>query len=211
MKPTKILFVLATLLAPGLAAAQGYYGGSGPGTYGPPPSTQLPGGFHNRTGRLAYGVGLGLGGMHDDGSQVTNCVNCSYNPLAISVDGHIGGFLGPRFALMAEGMINAQTVASSIYGDTVLSMNSLMIAGQYWLAPQLWLKGGIGFAGLYADDRYTVWDFGVGGVVMGGIGFEVMSARNFALDLQGRLIYGSFNSLNDHVYSGTIGLGLSFY
>ena len=31
MKPTKTLFVLALLVVPSLASAQGYYGGSGPG------------------------------------------------------------------------------------------------------------------------------------------------------------------------------------
>ena len=31
MKPNKTLVMLAFLLAPGVAAAQGYYGGSGPG------------------------------------------------------------------------------------------------------------------------------------------------------------------------------------
>ena len=211
MKPTKILLPLAFLLVPGLAAAQGYYGGSGPGYYSAPPPTQLPGGFHNRQGRLAFGGSIGLGAMADNGSNVTACGNCNYNPLAVELDGHIGGFIGPRFALMGEGQINAQTVYSDYYGDTVLSMNTLMIAGQYWLTPQLWLKGGIGIAGLYADNRYQIWDFGVGGAIMGAIGFEIMSARNFALDLQGRLIQGSFNSLNDHVTSGTVGLGLNFY
>ena len=212
MKPTKSLLVLAVLLAaPGLAAAQGYYGGSGPGYYGSPPPTQLPGGFHNRQGRLAFGGSLGLGGMHDSGSNVTACGNCDYNPLAVELDGHIGGFLTPRFALMAEGQINAQTVASDFYDDTVLSMNSLMIAGQYWVTPQFWIKGGIGVAALYADNAYEVWDFGTGGAIMGAAGYELMSARNFAIDLQGRIIRGSFNSLDDNVTSGTIGIGLNWY
>jgi hypothetical protein len=201
MKPTKSLLVLAVLFAaPGLAAAQGYYGGSGPGYYGgPPPATQLPGGFHNRQGRLAFGGSLGLGGMHDSGSNVTTCADCNYNPLAVELDGHIGGFLSPRFALMAEGQIN------------VLSMNSLMLAGQYWVTPQLWLKGGIGFSQLYADNAYEVWDFGTGVAIMGAVGYELMSARNFAIDLQGRLIQGSFNSLDDNVTSGTVGVGLNWY
>ena len=212
MKPTKSLLVLAVLLAaPGIAAAQGYYGGSGPGYYSQPPATQLPGGFHNRQGRLAFGGSLGLGGMHDSGSNVTACGNCDYNPLAVELDGHIGGFLTPRFALMAEGQINAQTVASDFYDDTVLSMNSLMIAGQYWVTPQFWIKGGIGVAALYADNAYEVWDFGTGGAIMGAAGYELMSARNFAIDLQGRIIRGSFNSLDDNVTSGTIGIGLNWY
>lgn len=201
------------LLVPGLAAAQGYYGGGGgPGYYSQPAPTTLPGGFHNRQGRIMYGGSLGLGGMHDSGSNVTTCTTCNYNPIAIELDGHIGGFLTPRFALMAEGQINAQSVEAVGYDDTVLSMNSLMIAGQYWVSPQLWIKGGIGVSQLYADNAYgDVWDFGTGGVVMGALGFEVFSARNLAVDLQGRVIRGSFNSLNDNVTSGTIGIGINWY
>ncbi len=212
MKPIKSLLVLAMMVVPGVAAAQGYYGGSGPGYYNQPQQQQLPGGFHNRTGRLAWGFSIGLGGMHDDGSAITSCNNCDYNPVAVEADGHIGGFLTPRFALMGEVQVNAQTVHSDAYdGDTILSQNVLMIAGQYWLTPQLWIKGGIGFAHLQADDYYFVYDVGSGGAIMGAIGFELLSARNFAVDLQGRLIQGSYNGLDDRVTSGTVGVGLNWY
>jgi hypothetical protein len=213
MKPNKSLLVIAAMLVPGLAAAQpGYYGGGGQGYYSQPqPTTQLPGGFHNRMGRIAIGGSIGLGGMHDSGSNVTTCGTCDYNPIAVEADGHIGGFLTPRFALMAEGQINAQTVASDYYDDTVLSMNTLMIAGQFWVTPQLWIKGGVGVSQLYASNSFEDFDFGTGGAVMGGIGYEVMSARNFAIDLQGRLIQGSFNSLDDNLTSGTVGVGVNWY
>jgi hypothetical protein len=213
MKPIKSLFVLACLLVPGVAAAQGYYGGSGPGYYGQPPATQLPGGFHNRQGRIAYGFSVGLGGMHDGGSQITTCGNCDYNPLAGEFDLHLGGFLGPRFALMGEFQVNGQTVSTDLYGDTVLYQSALMIAGQFWLTPQLWVKGGIGFSHLEAQDdaAWTITDFGDGGALMGGVGYEVMSARNFAVDLQGRIIEGTYHSFDDHVTSATIGLGINWY
>jgi hypothetical protein len=214
MKPNKSLLVLAALLVPGLAAAQpGYYGGGGgQGYYSQPqPNAQLAGGFHNRMGRIAIGGSIGLGGMHDSGSNITECNTCDYNPVAFEADGHIGGFLTPRFALMAEGQVNAQTVASDQYDDTVLSMSSLMLAGQYWITPQLWIKGGVGVARLYASDSYYDYDFGTGGVVMGGLGFEVFSARNFAVDLQGRIIQGSFNGVDDNVTSGTVGIGVNWY
>ena len=218
----KTLFALAIFagisgLVPGLAAAQGYYGGSGPGYYGPPQPAANPGGFHNRQGRLAWGFSVGLGGMHDAGSQITSCNNCNYNPIAVEVDGHIGGFLGPRFALMAEAQVNAQTVHSDAYdADTVISQNTLMIAGQFWVTPQLWIKGGIGFAHLQAEDTYFVYDIGTGAAIMGGIGYELMSARNFAVDLQGRIIQGTYNSdnggyLSDSVTSATVGVGLNWY
>jgi len=206
MKPIKSLLVLAVILAPGFAGAQGYYGGGG---YAAP----LPGGFHNRMGRLMSGVSVGVGGMHDGGSGITNCdQSCDYNPLAVEVDGHLGGMLSPRFALMAELQVNAQTVHSDfINGDTVLSQSALMIAGQFWLTPQLWIKGGLGFAHLDAQDDYTQYDFGGGGALMAGIGFEVLSARFFAVDLQARIIEGTYHGLDDNITSGTLGVGLNWY
>lgn len=207
MKPTKTLLVLALMLVPAIASAQrgGYYSQ-------PQPATELPGGFHNRMGRLAWGGSIGLGGMHDAGSNITSCANCNYNPIAVEFDGHIGGFLGPRFALMGEFQVNAQTVHSDAYnGDTILSQSGLMIAGQFWISPQLWVKGGIGFAHLQADDAYFQYELSDGGVVMGAVGFELFSARDMAVDIQGRLIQGAYNGLDDKVTSGTVGVGINWY
>jgi hypothetical protein len=210
MKPLKTLLVLAIMLAPGIAAAQGYYGRGG--GYNSSPAAQVPGGFHNRMGRLAYGFSIGLGGMHDRGSNITSCNNCDYNPIVVEVDFHVGGFLTPRFALMGELQSNGQTVHSDFYnGDTVLFSNALMIAGQYWLTPQLWVKGGIGLSHLDAQDDYWQYDLGGGTALMGGVGFELMSARNFAVDLQGRLIQANYHGLNDSITSATVGVGINWY
>lgn len=203
MKPIKSLLVLAVLCTPALASAQRYHGGGG---------TTAPGGFHNREGRLTWGFGIGLGGMHDGGSTITSCRNCDVQPFAGEVDGHIGGMLSPRFGLMFEGQVNAQTIHSDFFGDdTVLSQGAAMIAGQYWLLPQLWIKGGLGIANLQVDDSFVTEDFGNGGALMGAIGVELFSANNFALELQGRIIEASYHSLDDNVTSGTIGIGINWY
>jgi hypothetical protein len=205
MKPIKSLLVLAILCAPALAAAQGYYG------RGAPRST-APGGFHDRTGRLTWGVAVGLGAMHDGGSAITSCTNCDFRPLAFEGDFHLGGMLSPRFGLMFEGQVNGQTVHADFRnGDTFVTQGAAMIAAQFWLLPQLWIKGGLGLANLRVDDAFFIEDFGTGGAVMGAIGVELLSARNFALELQGRLIEGTYNSLNDNVTSGTIGFGINWY
>lgn len=209
MKPTKSLLVLAILCAPALASAQGYYGPGGPGRGYPAPT--VPGGFHNRAGRLAFGFGLGLGGMHDDGSAITACDNCDFQPLAFEADIHLGGMLGPRFALMFEGQANIQTIHTDFFDDTTLTQGAAMIAGQFWILPQLWIKGGIGLANLQIDDAFFTEDLGSGVAVMGAAGFELLSARNFAIDLQGRIIEGTYNSGSDHVTSGTIGIGIDWY
>jgi hypothetical protein len=205
MKPIKSLILLALVLAPALAEAQGYYG-PGPGPY--------PGGFHRRMGRLAWGFSVGLGGMNDSGSSVT-CDNCNYQPLAIEADIHLGGFLTPRLALLFEGQLNAQTLHSgdATSDSTSLEQTALMVAVQYWLLPQLWIKGGVGFAYLnYNDDDadFTI-NSSSGLALMGAIGYELFSGRFFALDLQGRLIDGSYSGVSDHITAGTIGLGFNWY
>jgi len=205
MKPIKSLLVLAILFAPALASAQRYYGR---GNGGPPDA----GGFHNRTGRLTFGFGVGLGGMSDNGSAISSCDNCNYNPAALELDGHIGGMISPRLALMFEAQANVQTIHSDFFnGDTTLTQGAAMFAAQVWLLPQLWLKGGLGFANLQTDDTFFTRDLGSGIAAMGGIGVELLSARNFALELQGRIIEGTYNSGNDHLTSGTIGIGINWY
>lgn len=203
MKPIKLLLVLAILLAPALASAQGYYGR-------PYPGSAVPGGFHNRAGHLIFGVGGGLGGMHDDNGSIT-CPNCDFNTLAFEGDIHLGGMVNPRLGLMFEGQLNSQQIDSrTVNGDQFLTQGAAMFAVQFWVLPQLWLKGGAGFASLHVDNDLFTQDVGTGGAIMGAIGVELLSARNFAFEVQGRIIEGLY-SHDYHVTSGTIGLGLNWF
>lgn len=200
----KKLIILACLLFPSIAFAQ-YYSA-------PPPNASHPGGFHNRGGRMIFGFSLGLGGMSDKGGDI-ECSNCDYGTLTGEVSGHIGGFLGPRFALMGEVQANMQTLATDGIDDTVLVQSALMIAAQYWVTPQLWLKGGLGFANLQVEDTYfgTVSRPENGVAVMGAIGFELLSSRFFSLDLQGRLLNGSYEGIDNNVTAGSIGIGINWF
>lgn len=199
MKPIKSFLVLAILLAPALASAQGYYQRS-----------TVPGGFHNRANRMIFGIGGGLGGMHDDQGDIT-CPTCDFNVLAFEGDLHIGGMVNPRLGLMFEGQFNSQQIDSrGPFGDTFLTQGAGMFAAQFWVLPILWIKGGIGFASLQVDDQVFTSDEGTGGAVMGAIGVELLSSRRFAFELQGRIIEGLY-SHNFHVTSGTIGLGLDWF
>jgi len=206
IKPLLIVGLLA--LGATEASAQPYYGG-------PPPNSTFPGGFHNRTGRLAFGFSLGLGGMSDSQGDI-NCPTCDYNPLSAEVSGHIGGFIGPRFALLGEVQANIQTIAEDVNTSDTLEQSALMIAGQYWITPQLWIKGGIGFANLQIQRSDA---FGVfaqsqpenGTAIMGAIGFELFSARNLAVDLQGRLLNGSYKGIDDNITAASIGIGINWY
>ena len=202
MKPiVKSILVLALVLVPSLASAQGYYGG-------PPP---YPGGFHHRMGRLAFGFSIGIGGMSDQ-AGLTNCDNCSYNPAALEADIHLGGFITPRVAILFEGQINAQTVhADDLNGDTVVTNTALMGALQFWLTPQLWIKGGIGFAHLDVNNDVGGDGYGGGVALMGAVGFELLSTRRFALDLQGRIMEAEYSSFGDNITAATVGLGFNWY
>jgi hypothetical protein len=214
MKPIKSLLVIAMMVVPGVAAAQGYYGG-GPG-YNQPSATTLPGGFHNRQGRLAWGGDIGLGAMNDDIGDI-DCANCS--DVSFQIAGHIGGFIGPRLALMGEVQGNAQTLSVGEFGDTeTLVQSALMIAAQYWLTPQFWIKGGIGFANLRVD--WSAYGDGIvdestrpenGLALLGAAGFELMSARDFSVDIQGRILNGSYDAIDNNITGLSIGVGINFY
>jgi len=216
MKPTKLLFVLAfMLLLPAAASAQGYYGGR-PG-YSQPPSYQLPGGFWNRQGRLTFGGSLGLGAMSDRFGDI-DCSDCDYSPIAGMASVHLGGFIGPRLALLGEVQVNAQTVSSNFNSgeNTTLVQSALMIAAQFWITPQLWVKGGIGFANLRLEYEY----YGFveetsrpenGLALMGAVGFELLSARYFSIDLQGRLINGAYDGIDNTVTGASVGIGVNWF
>lgn len=217
MKSSKALLVLAAmLLVPSVASAQRYRRGGG---YYAAPASQIPGGFHNRQGRLMFGASLGLGGMSDRGGDI-ECTGCDYSTVSGEGDLHLGGFLGPRFALMAEAQFNIQTLSSNQFtGETsTLVQSALMLAGQYWITPQLWIKGGIGFANIQVDTSY--YGDGVtdattapehGGAIMGAVGYEVLSAPYFSIDLMGRLINASYKGIDNNVTGATIGIGINWY
>ncbi len=220
MKPTKLLFVLAFMLvAPAVASAQGYGRGGGGYYASQPPTYQLPGGFWNRQGRLTFGGSLGLGGMSDRFGDI-ECVDCDYSPLSGMLEGHIGGFIGPRLALLGEVGVNGQTVSSDAFsGDTTtLIQSTLMVAAKFWVTPQLWIMGGIGFANLrlersyYGDDIVDESSIPENGMaLMGAVGFELMSARHFSIDLSGRLVNGAYKGIDNTVTGGTVGIGINWY
>jgi hypothetical protein len=229
MKLASSLVLAATLLAPAIAAAQPSQTppppppppGYGGGYYAAPPATE-PGGFMNRRGRLAVGFGLGVGAMNAEGSDVLECTACDGNPAAVGIDFHIGGMLSSRLALLAEVQINGQVVDEDDYGVSTVTQAALMGAVQFWLTPRLWIKGGLGFASLqanysdeYDDDYDATADIGTGGAALFAAGVELIQGRNFALDLQGRVLAAAYDDdetgFEDNVTSATIGIGLNWY
>jgi hypothetical protein len=215
MKPlVSLLTVLGGLaLVPALAVAQPS-GRGGQGYYSQPPTA--PGGFHYRHGMPTVGFSFGLGGMTVDEENV-NCASCDYSPIGVEVDGHIGGMLSDRFALMLELQANAETVDEDYYGTTTLTQGAAMIAGQYWVTPKLWVKGGLGWSHLSAeyDDYYyndtTSQPIDDGAALMAAAGFEVYSTDQMGIDLQGRFITAGYDGINSKVAALTVGLGINWY
>ncbi|HRC58301.1 MAG TPA: hypothetical protein PKU97_20395 [Kofleriaceae bacterium] len=239
----RALVVLAILSLPALASAQPGYGnpqpaqpypaqpysqpytpqpqpygqpyGAQPGYYAQPPAT-TSGGFWDRGGGLVWGIGLGLGGMSSKDGPI-ECSSCSYSPMAVEVDAHLGGMMSPRLALLFEIQGNVQPVeeVGGGEGDKTLGQFAAMAAAQYWITPRLWLKGGIGVATLsynYNDSSGTQEEpIDDGGVFLLGAGYEILAGRDFALDVQGRYVVGSYDGINDQISSGTIGLGVNWY
>ncbi len=216
MTPMKSLVLVGLLaaiptFAPSEASAQprggpGYYG---PG--GPPPNSTLPGGFHNRQGRLMFGFSLGIGGMHDDFGDI-ECDGCQ--ALSGQVSGHVGGFIGPRFALMFEAQANIQQISAGrfVEDDLFLTQSAAMIAAQWWIAPQLWIKGGIGLANLQVEDNFGGSSAPENGTaLLGAVGYELFSSRYLSVDLQGRIINGSYDGINNNITAGSVGIGVNWF
>lgn len=209
------LILAATVLAPALAIAQPMASQPQPVGYTPAnPQPPTASGFHERGGRLTLGFSLGLGGMKI-GDEKVNCASCDYDPVAGEFDFHIGGMLNERLAILFEAQGNAQTVAENSNGATSLVQASAMVAIQYWLTPQLWIKGGLGGANLgYSyDDGYNNPEsksVAEGGAAMGAVGYELLSAPRFSIDAQLRMIVGSYDDGQD-VSAGSIGVGFNWY
>ena len=211
MKLIKSVLLAAAVLAP-LSFASSAEAQPG-GYYAQPASTQLPGGFHNRQGRMIFGFSLGLGHMSDNEGKIGCDASCNYSTLSAGVSGHIGGFIGPRLALMAELQGNAVTLATDGFDDITLVQSALMGAAQYWITPQLWVKGGIGFANLSVDDTYdgSSTNIDSGMALMGGVGFELLSSQRFSVDLQGRLLAGSYDGIDQQITAASIGVGINWF
>lgn len=149
-----------------LSAAHAQYGAPRP-YYGSPPP---PRGVY-RSG-LVIGFGLGGGSIIAD-----NCSNCGGGG---AFEGHIGGMIHPRLALMFElwGIgrpTDSGTLSHVIYGGAL----------QYWVADIVWLKGGLGGGTISFEDGVTGASVSESSLaISGAAGVEVLQTYNFALDLQ---------------------------
>jgi hypothetical protein len=197
----KLIASLA-LLVPSIAAAQ-------PGAYGPPPPPPPPGYYAQPVGapapspeRRGFLIGFSLGG-----GSIT-CDECNESLSGIALDIHLGGMITPQLALMFDGMGVAHTLEGG--GGTLINVVDT-IAAQYWVSPQFWIKGGIGVGRLSVSDSdgEEVAASETGSAAMIGAGYELVSSRTFALDLQLRGAVAHYDGTD--VQMGSLNLGLNWY
>jgi hypothetical protein len=178
--------VLMTVLGSvSVAEAQGY-----PPPYYPPPPPPPRGVF--RAG-LVFGFSGGIGAIH-----INNCLTDVCGVAGV-LEGHIGGMINPRTALMLE--IWGADHPWSNNGTSFETINTFFTgAVQYWVNDILWIKGGLGVGELRLtvnDDYNGVYNSNVnestGFALFGAAGVEVLQSYNFALDIQLRVGNGFYS------------------
>lgn len=183
--------VLLTTVA-SLSVAQAQYG------YPPPP----PRGVY-RSG-LVFGGSIGIGGISADACGV-------YCGGAGMIEGHIGGMLNPRLALMGDlwGSVHPWDDGIST-GTTYHGIYTLAL--QYWATDIVWIKGGLGFGHmqLQADDELNAFGDESGLGAMAAVGVELMQSYNFALDIHLRLGHGFYSQGGDVNTAGLM-VGVNWY
>jgi hypothetical protein len=199
--------VLLTVLGSvSIAEAQGYP----PPYYPPPPPPPPPHGVYR--GGLVYGFSGGVGAIH-----INNCLPdvCGVAGL---LEGHIGGMINPRTALLLE--IWGADHPWSSGGSSFETINSFFTgAVQYWVNDIIWIKGGLGVAELrqtlsgynyYYNYGYATTADITGFGLFGAAGVEVLQSYNFALDIQLRLANGFYSQGGDSFSAQNFALMVGF-
>lgn len=142
--------------------------GYAPPMYAPPQPTGPP--VTQRQG-WTFGLSIGAGTLDGEGDSLEG----------IAFDMHVGFMAGPQFAILLEGY-----GVSHIEENNGLTQSMGLIAGQYWINPQLWVKGGLGTGrlSLQNSEGVTVEESEDGVAVMFAAGYEIMHSEKFAVDLQ---------------------------
>ncbi len=201
----------ALLLLSGTAAAQGYGPPGAPPpppvyqqpAYQPPPppmySAPAPVGIQ-RDG-FVIGFSIGAGVLTSD-----NCADCESLEGA-GGDFHVGFMVSPQLALLAEGYVVSHTE-----NNLTLDQSMGTLAAQYWVRPNLWIKGGLGSGQitLSNDDGEALRDAEVGAAVMFAGGFEVYQGEAFAVDLALRVGAVSYEDA-DTVTQTAATVGFNWY
>jgi hypothetical protein len=166
-------------------------------------SAQIEDDADDRAG-LTIGIGAGMGHLECSGDM------CDGVTEAGGLDAHIGVVLAPQFAIMGElwGMAHAE--------DRLTVAQTMATVGpQVWVVPRLWLRAGIGVARASYNYDAEVVEFMDSTdwvpAAMAAAGVELISGRDFVMDLQLRAGAGFFNEGDTEIQNLSIGLGANWY
>ena len=154
--------------------------------------------------RTGWNVGVGLGG----GEISCSGPGCEDVTEAGSLDVQLGRMLRPRLRAVLD-------VWGMAHREEDFKVNqTLVTAGfQYWVLSRLWLRGGVGIAsagfshGGDLDDTEDERNSTIG--LAGGIGFEILSRRTFALEVALRGGTGFYDDRRAN--NGAFSIGLTWY
>jgi hypothetical protein len=152
---------------------------------------------------LAIGVELGGGHMECEGE------GCDGVTEAGELGLNAGVMLTPNFAIMADGWLMGHTE------DRLTLTHAMATVGpQLWLGP-FWVRGGVGVA--RASFNYDAGIIDIGDktetvpAAMAALGVEVISTKDFALDVRLRGGTGFFNDGDTEVRNLSLGVGANWY
>lgn len=129
-------------------------------------------------------------------------------------DAHVGWLFNEKVGLMLDlwGMTSKEN-------DVTISYIAATVNVRYWVAPILWLQGGLGYGRANVKVETPIGDFEGQTddvpVAQIGIGVEVVRGTNWALDVQAKVAQGTSTDDNDsNATTGRmvgIGVGFSFF
>lgn len=156
-----------------------------------------------------FGFGLGGGIISVEDSEGIQTFDKSQGAISFP-ELKFGYMLNDRLAITASmsGMIYE-------YQDNDRHFGGIIPSIQYWVKNRWWIHGGIGLAidspALYdiEDDINDDWNFGC--AVMASTGYEIYKKKNFALNVQSKLVLGrTFLDGDAHRDAVTFNIGLGF-
>lgn len=155
---------------------------------------------------LSVGLGAGrLGCSTDDGDDCDG----DGSIRAAGLVGEAGLMLSPSLALVGQ-------ISGAVHKDDDFELSQWIVAGALrgWVAPRLWLEGGVGAARTRVDVMGDFLDFSAESetvpAAVAGIGAEVISSDKFALDIALRGATGFYED-DFNVYQVTLGAGATFF
>jgi len=152
-------------------------------------------------------VAVGVGGGHLGCATPEGSCDGAGPVQAGSLTVAAGGRLDRNLALL--GLL---TVATHNDSDSTVSQFVLAPTLRAWIAPMLWLEGGVGFAHTEVSHMSggleTIQRSDTVPAVVGAVGVDVVRAKDFAFDVDLRGARG-FYANDVHVYQATLGVGVT--